>query len=72
MNDHAPDDDHQRTLAWLDDSLGRAGPGGQTPTGGARLVELLNLVRTEVLFDAESSRHLPATVDLDLKAQTGA
>lgn len=48
MKDHASRDDHQRTLAWLDESLKWARPGDRT-----RLVKLLNLVRAEVLFDLD-------------------
>lgn len=49
MKDHASRDYHERTLARLDDSLEWARSGNRT-----RLVKLLNLVRTEVLFDIDS------------------
>lgn len=61
MDDHASENDHQRTLMWLDSSLEWAC--AEDRTG---LVKLLNLVRTEVLFDADPSENAPparATVD---------
>lgn len=54
MDDHASGDDHQRTLAWLDSSLEWARAKDQ-----AGLAKLLNLVRTEILFDVNSSKSAP-------------
>lgn len=48
----------QRTLAWLDDSLEWSRTRSQT-----RLVELLDHVRTEVLFDVDFSENPPSKRD---------
>lgn len=59
MDDHASGDDHQRTLAWLDSALEWARAEDRT-----RLVRLLNLVQTEVLFDVNPSESVArATAD---------
>jgi len=50
----ASKDDHQRTLARLDESLEWARSRGRT-----RLVELLNLIRIEILFDMGLSEEPP-------------
>lgn len=52
----ASNDDHEATLGWLDASLESARSEGRT-----RLVKLLDLVRTEVVFDADAPRNLPST-----------
>lgn len=49
MKDRAARDYHERTLARLDDSLKWARSGNRT-----RLMRLLDLVKTEVLFDIDS------------------
>ncbi len=56
MKDHLSRDEHQRTLAWLDDSLGWAHSGSRT-----KLVGLLDLVRTEILLDVDPSKTQPLT-----------
>lgn len=62
LRDQVWRDDHQGTLVWLDGSLGWVRSRGQT-----RLSKLLNLVRIELLFDADfregrsSIRNRPAT-----------
>ena len=48
LRDQVRRDDHQGALVWLDGSLGWVRSKGQT-----RLSKLLNLVRTEILFDAD-------------------
>lgn len=48
----------QRTLAWLDDSLEWSRERSQ-----ARLVELLDHVRTEILFDMGLSENPPSKRD---------
>ena len=55
MKDEASTDDQRRTLAWLDDSLEWARSGGRV-----RLMEFLNLVRAEVVFDLDYSESPPS------------
>lgn len=50
MKDLVSTDDHRRTLAWLDEALERARLGS-----GVRSINLLNLVRNEILFDIDFS-----------------
>lgn len=67
MKYHESTDDHRRTLAWLDDSLQWARPRDRT-----KLTGLLDLVRTEIVFDLALSESPPsirneaATVGLKL------
>jgi hypothetical protein len=56
LKDHLSSDEHQRTLAWLDDSLGWAHSRSRM-----KLVRLLNLVRTEILVDVDPSKSPPST-----------
>ncbi len=56
MKDHVSWDDHRSTLAWVDNSLERARSGSRT-----KLLELLSLVRTEVLLDMQLSESPPST-----------
>lgn len=56
MKDHLSRDEHQRTLAWLDDSLGWA-----RSRSRIKLVGLLNLVQTEILLDLDPSKSPPST-----------
>lgn len=58
LDNHASRDDHQETLAWLDSSVEWARAKDQTG-----LVELLILVRTEVLFDMDLSGSPPSARD---------
>ena len=48
MKEAALKDDHEATLGWLDDSLEWSRLKGRT-----RLMKILNLVRTEVLFEKD-------------------
>lgn len=50
---------NRRTLAWLDDALRWARPGNR-----AGLVNLLTLVRVEILFDMAFSEEKPLVRDL--------
>ena len=56
MKYHVSTDDHRRTLAWLDESLQWARPRDRT-----RLAKMLDLVRTEIVFDLAFSESPPST-----------
>jgi len=56
LKDRVSRNTQQETLRWLDDSLEQARARNLT-----RLVELLNLVRIEILFDMDFSEDPPST-----------